>query len=117
MAYTNHCTPRFTLWNFNEGMICVRDDANNVYVTMETWDNDPGSTRFDWVMDLQRHDGTKMVTIATRTGWISDVSKSERTFTDVLKPGKNTRVRVRFINGSPTVRGDDKTVYTGTWIR
>lgn len=82
--------------------ICVSEDSSNVNCSLTISPPVAGvDFRYDWKMELQRlgyNEGWN--TIGTRTGYVSNTSPSNRTFTNVGRTGDAMQVKVSFYDVS-----------------
>jgi len=117
-AYYAGCSKRFHVpngWQPNlYHTICVSEDASNVYVTIQQDKAYYAEVRINWKMELQRATKDAWITVGTRYGWVSHLSPSHRTFTNVLRPGEHMRVLVTFYHEDGSIA---KIASSPIWIR
>lgn len=63
-----------------------------VSITAEGGPSETRNRNLYWTMHLQRYSNRSWTTIGTRTGYTSETSRSDRTFTNVIRDNRPLRV-------------------------
>lgn len=100
--------------------LCAHNNGSNVDAEMVQYGSPPWGKdyRTYWTMSLQRQTSSGgWTSIGTRTGYISEISASKRTFTNVKTNGGRDRLRVRVDFTRGLHSSSQKTLFTPNWSR